>query len=139
MRMSLPDKRLSLRVGVAPACLRSWFAPHAAIFAFFFRNRFLPIFDMLSDVLVSSEIACGADSFATVGLFFSGGCSGYGYNTTSGALFWQEGYEGDATEAAFFWLIAFFFFLVWIVLWVALGQVCCVVCWARPHEARSRI
>ena len=81
-----------------------------AVVLFFLKHRFLPIYDMVSDVLVAAEVCGGSDNtIENLNTLFSATCT-FGDEATAD------------TQRIFFWLIVAFFFATWAVLWLALSQ-----------------
>ena len=90
--------------------VRNLSATSALAFAgFFLRHRFLPLFDMLSDVLVAAELCTGDPGLVSgVGGLLRGECN---FDVENGAL-----------RRVFFTLTCIFFVLIWAALWLALGM-----------------
>ena len=80
-----------------------------AFMGFFLRHRFLPLFDMISDIFVAAELCTNDQRLgAGVGGFLRGECT----------------FDRDDGEErrVFFILTVVFFFANWAVLWLALGM-----------------
>ena len=104
--------------------IRSASATAGLAFAgYFLRRRFLPLFDIVSDVLVAMQI-CASDA----------GLSEGASAATIGELleFRCVGRTESSTERVFFALVATFFVLTWIILWVTLLQ------YALSHTLEQR-
>ena len=95
-----------------------------AFMGFFMGQRLLPLYDMASDVLVAAEICTGSGALIELGSLFSGSC-------TFGGGPYAE------VQRVFFVLVVIFFFLTWVVLWLALGQHM-VTMWGEASDALRR-
>ena len=79
-----------------------------AFMGFFLRHRFLPFFDMVSDVFVIAEMCTNDPTLMSgVGGLLRGECT-------------FDGENGDARRVCFV-LSCVFLVLIWVVLWLALG------------------